>query len=209
MDEVPGARERPGGTSIKIIEHDGETAISLPPQGLGLPLTILGIIDVFGVIVFIVALVLFILERHSFFGVRDLLPTDNTPTQHWKWAFVAAWIGLIALGSWVLFYILRIGYQSEELTFTPGSVIWQHRTIGRKRERRFPYSAISAFQLTHDPTGMRRSQVLLLTPGLNQDAQSPAEEEHNLFENSTEEEKGWLESVCNVLLVRYRTSGKA
>ncbi|HEX5323109.1 MAG TPA: hypothetical protein VFW40_04930 [Capsulimonadaceae bacterium] len=203
MNEIPGARERPGGTQIKILEHDGETSISAPPQGLGLPLIILGAIDTFGLGVFIVALVLFVLERHSFFGVRDLLPTDNTPTQHWKWFFVASWIGLIIGGGWVLLYILRLGYQSEELCFTHDCLIWYHRTIGDLRERRFPLSTISAFQLTHDPAGMRRSRLLLLTP-VDEHGQPASEEEHVLFENTTEEEKDWLESVCNVLLIRYR-----
>lgn len=202
MNEVPGARERPGQTKITIAERDGETVISVPAQGLSIPLIALGALDVIGLITFVVALVLFILERHSFFGVRDLLPTDNTPTQHWKWVIVASWIGLIALGCYVLLFILRLSYQSEELRFASDTLAWCQRTVGRRQRRTFPYSSITAFQLARDPTGMRRSRLLLLTPP---NSSGPAEEEYSIFENANEEEKDWLESVCNVLLVRYRS----
>lgn len=201
MDEVPGARERPGATKIQIAGQGGDTVIRVPAQGLSIPLIALGVLDVGGLITFVVALILFILERHSFFGVRDLLPTDNTPTQHWKWVIVASWVALIALGCYVLLFILRISYQSETLRFGTNGLVWTTRAPGRRSERAIPYSAVSAFQLARDPTGMRRSRLLLLTPP---SPEAPAEEEYAIFEGATEEEKSWLESVCNVLLVRYR-----
>src|SRR5579884_1165532 len=164
MDEVAGARERPGRTDIKVDTNDGATTVRLPAMGLGIPLIALGVLDIAGVITFIVALILFILERHSFFGVRDLLPTDNTPTQHWKWVIVAMWIGLIVFGSWVLLFIARIGYQTEAVRFDRNGVDWLRATIGRREERQLAYEDVLGFTLTHDPTGMRRSRLLLLGP---------------------------------------------
>lgn len=201
MDEVPGARERPGSSKIEIAQQDGDTVVAVPAPGLGVPLIALGLLVLAGLITFVVALVLFILERHSFFGVRDLLPGDNTPTQHWKWVIVASWIGLIAVACYVLLFILRISYQSETLRFGASGLTWAARAPGRRLVRTFPYSSVSAFQVERDPTGMRRSRLVMLTPP---SPDAPAEEEYPVFEAATEEEKSWLESVCNILLVRYR-----
>lgn len=194
LEEVPGARERPGGSAIRIgREKDGTARILLPASGLS-PVVLLfsGILSVNLLLTLYTGLVLIFFHKSVLF-MAEISPSGlPVSLLHWDWALLVGLLGAEALGVWTLAAILRPLTARETVEIGQEWLVVRHSGWGRTQERRLTRADVRGFRLQRDPQGMDSSTLWIEGRG----------ERINIGEFLREAEREWLVSAGNALLAQ-------
>lgn len=192
LNEVPGARERPGGCPVVVThEDDGTVRLILPPHGVS-PIVLFFALVLLGnlLITLYTGLVLVIFHRSVLFMAQ--VSPSGLPVSLTRWTWLLA-LGLIAaegLGFGTLWAILRPLSAQETVEIGPNWLAVRHSEWGRTREWTSARGDVRGFRLRRDPQGLKAGTLTVEGRG----------ERVEMGEFLREADREWLESAGNALL---------
>lgn len=192
LEEVPGARERPGGCRIRVVRgDDGGVTLFLPPPGVSPVVLFFSLILLGNLLVTLYTGLVLTLAHRSVLFMAQISP-GGLPfsLRHWDGLLLCGLLGAEALGFWTLAAILRPIGVRESVQITAQSVIIRQWGWGRARERRIPRADLRGFLLRRDPQGLNASRLTA------QGAGDPI----TVGEFLREADREWLASAANALL---------
>lgn len=192
LEEVSGARERPGGCRIVVRRlENGATSITIPPRAASPFVVVPACILLLNLLLTLYMGAMLFFAHRSVLFMSEIAPNDLPRSMHpFEPWFVFGWLFLEAIGFWTLLAIVRPLFTREYLMLDRQEVTQGRHAFGRSAERRFPRAIVNGFHLKRDPQGFVQSALTLQTRG----------EEVEVAEHSNEADREWLASVANVLL---------
>ncbi len=192
LEEVPGARERPGGCRIVLRRvENGATIITIPPRTASPFVAVPACILLLNLLLTLYMGAMLFFAHRSVLFMSEIAPHDLPRSMHpFEPWFIFGWLFLEAIGFWTLMAIVRPLLTREYLILDRQEITQGRHAFGRSAERRFPRATVSGFHLKRDPQGFVQSALTLQIRG----------EEVEVAEHSNEADREWLASVGNVLL---------
>ena len=192
LDEVAGARERPGSCRVQITrEENGSVVLSFPPAGVSPPIWFFSAVMLGNLLITLyTGTVLLILHRSVLFMTQISpggLPLSLNHYDLWLWLALLLAVGL---GFWTLAIILRPVTSRERLEIGPLWVTIEHRAWGRTTVRQLARQDVRGFLLRRVPPGLDSGILTVQGRG----------EEIVFGEYLREADREWLVSVGNALL---------
>ncbi len=191
LEEVPGARERPGGCPI-LVAADGDTlTITLPPRGVSPVVFFFACILLGNLLLALYTGLMLLMAHKSVLVMAQIAPGGlPAPLRQDAGFLLAALLLAEALGFFTLAAILRPVFFHETLHIDPNWVRVCRTDWGRLSQRTLARSEIAGFDLRRQPPGLDAGRLLLLGRG----------EEVEIGEGLREADREWLASVGNALL---------
>ncbi len=192
LDEIPGARERPGGCLVAVTrEDDGTVRLTLPPRGVS-PIVLFFALVLLGnlLVTLYTGLVLVVFHRSVLFMAQvspSGLPVSLT---RWTWLLALGLLSAEALGFGTLWAILRPLSAREVVEIGPDWLTVRHSEWGRAREWALARGDVRGFRLRRDPQGLKAGTLTVEGRG----------EAVEMGEFLREADREWLESAGNALL---------
>ena len=192
LDEVPGARERPGGCPIRVArEDDGALTLTVPARGVSPVVLFFACVLLGNLLVTLYTGLTLALTHRSVLFLAQISPGGLPYSlRGWEWALVAGLLLAESLGFLALWAILRPLSVREVIRLDGDGVSVRHSEWGRVRERRLPRADVRGFVLRRDPQGLKASTLTVRGRG----------EAVEIGEYLREADREWLASVGNALL---------
>ena len=192
LDEVPGARERPGNCRIRITREDnGSFVLFLPPSGVSPPIWFFSAVLLANLLVTLYTGAFLLLAHKSVLFMAQIspggLPVSLKHYGLWLWLALLLAEGL---GFFTQAAILRPVTAREQVEIGNEWVTVQQWAWGRGTERRLARPDVRGFLLRRIPPGLDSGILTLQGRG----------EEITLGEFLREADREWLVSVGNALL---------
>lgn len=192
LEEVAGARERPGGCRVQITrEENGSFVLSIPAAGVSPPLWFFSAILLANLLITLyTGTVLLLLHRSVLFMTQISpggLPLSLNHYDLWLWLALLLAVGL---GFWTLAVILRPVTLREKLVFENNWVSLRQQAWGKRTEQRMARPDVRGFVLRRVPPGLDSGVLSVQGRG----------EEIVFGEFLREADREWLVSVGNALL---------
>lgn len=192
LDEVPGARERPGGCPIQVVrEENGAVTIAVPPRGVSPVVLFFACVLLVNLLVTLYTGLVLTLTHQSVLFMAQISPSGLPYSlRHQEWALLGGLLLAEALGFWTLAAILRPIRTRDTVEISSEWVRVRHWEWGRARERRLARGDVRGFLLRRVPPGLDAGTLTLQGRG----------EEIPIGEFLREADREWLASAGNALL---------
>lgn len=190
-EEVPGARERPGGCPI-LVAADGDTVtLILPPRGVSPVVFFFACILLGNLLLALYTGLMLLLAHQSVLVMAQIAPGGLPVSLRQQTGFLLAALGLAeALGFFTLAAILRPIFFHETLCIDNNSVQVCRTDWGRRSRHTLARSETTGFALRRVPPGLDAGRLMLLSRGT----------EVEIGEFLRERDREWLASAGNALL---------
>lgn len=192
LDEVPGARERPGGCPVTVARGpDGTATLALPPRGVS-PIVLFFALVLLGnlLVTLYTGLVLLITHRSVLFMAQVSPSGLPVSLLRWAWLLLLGLAGASALGFGTLWAILRPLSARETVEIGPAWLTVRRSEWGRTREQTLARADVRGFRHRRDPQGLKAGILTVEGRG----------ESIEIGEYLREADREWLESAGNALL---------
>ena len=192
LDEVPGARERPAGCPIQIVqENTGDITITLPPRGVSPLVLFFACVLLGNLLITLYTGLMLTLAGRSVLFMAQISPGGLPYSLHgWEWAILGGLLLAEALGFWTLAAILRPLSVRETVRIDRAWLRVSHSEWGRTRERQLARADVRGFLLRRIPPGLDSGTLTIEGRG----------ERVEIGEFLREADREWLVSVGNALL---------
>ncbi len=191
LDEVPGARERPGGCPISVCADRDTITLILPPRGVSPVVFFFACVLLGNLLLALYTGLMLLLAHKSILAMAQIAPNGLPVSLRHQVGFLLAALGLAeALGFFTLTAILRPIFFHETLEISPEWIQIERWDWGRCRTRTFARTEIRGFHLRRIPPGLDAGRLMLLGGG----------EEVEIGEFLREADREWLASAGNALL---------
>ncbi len=192
LDEVPGARERPGHCPIQIRrEEDGNITLVIPPRGVSPVVLFFACVLLANLLITFYTGLVLVLARRSVLFMAQISPTGLPYSlRHWEPALLLGLLLAEALGFFTLAAILRPVTARDTVEISEEWVGVRHSEWGRAREHRLARRDVRGFLLRRIPPGLDAGTLTLQGRG----------EEVVIGEFLREADREWLASAGNALL---------
>ena len=192
LEEVPGARERPGRCPIRIQrEEDGTILLSVPPRGVSPIVLFFAFVLLANLLITLyTGLILFVAHRSVLFMAQISPSGLPYSLRHWEGALLLGLLLAEALGFFTLAAILRPITARDTVEISREWVSVRHSEWGRAREHRLARRDVRGFLLRRVPPGLDSGTLTLQGRG----------EEVEIGEFLREADREWLASAGNALL---------
>ena len=192
LEEVPGARERPSGCSVRIEQAtNGTLTLTLPSRGVS-PIVLFFACVLLGnlLITLYTGLVLLLAHRSVLF-LAEISPGGlPVSLHHWEGQLMLMLLSAEALGFFTLAAILRPLAVRENVQLDQEWLRVRHWEWGRVKERQIARRDLRGFVLKRVPPGLDAGKLTIQGRG----------EEIEIGEFLREADREWLVSVGNALL---------
>ena len=192
LDEIPGARERPGGCPVVVTcEDDGMVRLTLPPRGVS-PIVLFFALVLLGnlLITLYTSLVLLMFHKSVLFMAQVSPSGLPVSLNRWTWLLALGLLSAEALGFGTLWAILRPLSARETVEIGPEWLTVRHSEWGRAREWTQARGEVRGFRHRRDPQGLKAGTLTV----------ESRDESMELGEFLREADREWLESAGNALL---------
>ena len=191
MDEVPGARERPGGCPITVMADENKITVTLPPRGVSPIILFFACVLLGNLLTALYTGLMLLLANRSVLGMAQIAPNGLPVSLRHEVGFLLTALLLAeALGVFTLAAILRPIFFREILTFDADWVQVRQYDLGRTRQEALARQDVRSFQIRHVPPGLDAGILVIQGRG----------EEIEVGEFLREADREWLASVGNALL---------
>ncbi len=192
-DEVPGARERPGGCPITVASDGGVVTLTLPPRGVSPFVLVFAAVLLGNLLVAGYTGLMLLLLNKSVLGMAQIAPSGlPLPLKH-QAGFLLVALGLAeALGGWTLAVILRPIFFREVIVIDADWVRITRSDWGRKTTRALARRDVRGFIVHKVPPGLDAGVLSVQGRG----------EEIVVGETLREADREWLASAGSALLRR-------
>ncbi len=192
LDEVPGARERPGRCPIRIARgDDGTVTITIPARGVSPVVLFFACVLLGNLLITLYTGLVLTLTHRSVLFMAQISPSGLPYSlRHWEWALLTGLLLAEALGFWTLAAILRPITARDTVEISREWVRVRHGEWGRARERRLARGDVRGFLLRRVPPGLDAGTLTIQGRG----------EEIEIGEFLREADREWLASAGNALL---------
>ncbi len=194
LDEVPGARERPGGCPVQIArEDDGTVTLIIPAPGISPIIWFFACVLLGNLLVSLYTGLMLLIGHRSVLFMAQISPGGlPVSLNHWEPPLLGGLLLAEALGFFTLAAILRPITVRETVTIDRDWVHIQHAEWGRTREYQMPRADVRGFLLRRVPPGIDAGILTIQGRG----------EQIEIGEFLREADREWLVSVGNALLGR-------
>jgi hypothetical protein len=193
LQEVPGAKERPGGCPITVSADGDEITLTLPPRGISPVVCFFACVLLGNLLVSLYTGLMLLLADKSVLGMAQIAPGGLPVSLRHEVGFLLAALGLAeSLGFFTLAAILRPIFFHETLHIDSE---WLHVCRwdwGRMTRQSLARTDISGFDLRRVPPGLDAGRLTIQGRGA----------EVEIGEGLRETDREWLASVGNALLAR-------
>lgn len=192
LDEVPGARERPGGCPVRITrDSDGTILITIPPRGVSSIIYFFAGVLLLNLLLTLYTGLVLTLTHRSVLFMAQISPSGLPYSlRGWEGALLLGLLMAEALGFWTLAAILRPILVRDTVELSHEWVRVRHWEWGRARERQIVRREVRGFLLRRVPPGLDAGTLTLQGRG----------EEIEIGEFLREADREWLASAGNALL---------
>ncbi len=191
MDEVPGARERPGGCPITVAADRDQITITLPPRGVSPVVFFFACVLLGNLLVALYTGLMLLLANKSVLGMAQIAPGGlPVSLRHQVGFLLTALLLAEALGFFTLAAILRPLFYRETLLIDPNWVQICRWDWGRITQQSLARTDISGFDLRRVPPGLDAGRLTIQSRGV----------EVEIGEFLRETDREWLVSAGNALL---------
>jgi len=191
MNEVPGARERPGGCPITVAADGDKITLTLPPRGVSPVVFFFACVLLGNLLVALYTGLMLLLANKSVLGMAQIAPGGlPVSLRHQVGFLLTALLLAEALGFFTLAAILRPVFYRETLLIDPDWVQVCRWDWGRSRLQSLTRADLRGFELRRVPPGLDAGRVIILGRG----------EEVEIGEYLRETDREWLVSAGNALL---------
>lgn len=193
LDEVPGARERPGGCPVRVTrDEDGTVTLVIPPRGVSpIVLFFAGVLLLNLLLTLYTGLVLTLTGRSVLFMAQISPSGLPYSLRHWDGPLLIGLLLTEGLGFFTLAAILRPITTRETVELDETWLRVRHSEWGRTRERRIARTDVRGFLLRRVPPGLDSATLTIEGRG----------EQIEIGEFLREADREWLASVGNALLI--------
>jgi len=192
LDEVPGARERPGRCPIQIRrEDDGTVTLDIPPRGVSPIVLFFACVLLANLLVTLYTGLVLVITHRSVLFMAEISPSGLPYSlRHWQGALLLGLFTAEALGFFTLAAILRPITVRDRVEISGDWVRVRRFEWGRVQERRMARGDVRGFLLRRVPPGLDAGTLTLQGRG----------EEVVIGEFLREADREWLASAGNALL---------
>ena len=192
LDEVPGARERPGHCPIQIRrEDDGTVTLDIPPRGVSPIVLFFACVLLLNLLITLYTGLVLVIAHRSVLFMAQISPGGLPYSlRHWEGALLLGLFTAEALGFWTLAAILRPITARDRVEISGDWVRVRHSEWGRGGERSIARGDVRGFLLRRVPPGLDAGTLTLQGRG----------EEIVIGEFLREADREWLASAGNALL---------
>ncbi len=192
LDEIPGARERPGGCPVAVTrEDDGSLTLRLPPRGVSPIVLFFSLVLLLNLLITLYTGLVLLISHRSVLFMAQVSPSGlPVSLDRWVWLMLLGLISAEALGFGTLWAILRPVSAQETVTIGPEWLTVRHSEWGRTRHWSLARANVYGFRHRRDPQGMNSGTLTVEGRG----------ESIELGEFLREADREWLESAGNALL---------
>jgi uncharacterized membrane protein len=193
LEEVPGARERPGGCPIMVSADGDKITLTLPPRGISPVVFFFACVLLGNLLVALYTGLMLLLANKSVLGMAQIAPGGLPVSLRHEVGFLLAALGLAqALGFFTLAAILRPVFFHETLHIDREWLHVSRWDWGRMTRQSLARTDISGFDLRRVPPGLDAGRLTIQGRGM----------EVEIGECLRETDREWLASVGNALLSR-------
>ena len=193
LNEVRGAKERPGGCPISVAFDGNAVTLILPPRGVSPVVFFFACVLLGNLLVALYTGLMLLLANRSVLAMAQIAPNGLPVSLRHEVVFLLAALGLAeALGVFTLAAILRPIFFHETLRLDSEWVQVQRSDFGRTTQIIMARADVAGFDLRRVPPGLDAGKLLLLGRG----------EDVELGEFLRETDREWLASAGNALLAR-------
>ena len=191
LNEVPGARERPGGCPIQVVTNDGTVRFTLPPRGVSPLVFFFAAVLLGNLLVALYTGLMLLLQNKSVLGMAQIAPGGLPVSLKHQVGFLLFALGLAeALGVFTLAAILRPVFFHETLLIDADWVKIERSDWGRTKTLARARADVRGFALRRVPPGLDAGTLVIQGRG----------EEIEIGEFLREADREWLASAGNALL---------
>jgi len=192
LDEVPGARERPGRCPVQIgREDDGTVTLVIPPRGVPPIVLFFACVLLANLVLTLYTGLVLVLTHRSVLFMAQISPSGLPYSlRHWQGALLLGLLLTEGLGFFTLAAILRPITARDTVELSGEWVRVRHSEWGRARERRLARRDVRGFLLRRVPPGLDSGTLTIQGRG----------EEITIGEFLREADREWLASAGNALL---------
>ena len=191
LDEVPGARERPGGCPITVMSGGGRVTITLPPRGVSPIVYFFACVLVGNLLTALYTGLMLLLANRSVLAMAEISPSGlPVSLRHDVGSLLAGLLLAEALGVYTLLAILRPVFFHETLVLDAEGVHVARTDWGRMEHQTLTRIDVRGFEVRRVPPGLDAGRLFILGRG----------EEIEIGEFLREADREWLASVGNALL---------
>ena len=191
LDEVPGARERPGGCPITVMSEGGKVTITLPPRGVSPIVYFFACVLVGNLLTALYTGLMLLLANRSVLAMAEISPSGlPVSLKHEAGSLLAGLLLAEALGVYTLLAILRPVFFHETLVLDAEGVHVARTDWGRTEHQTLARMDVRGFEVRRVPPGLDAGRLFIQGRG----------EEIEVGEFLREADREWLASVGNALL---------
>jgi uncharacterized membrane protein len=191
LNEVPGAKERPGGCPITVVSDGGRVTITLPPRGVSPVVLFFAVVLLGNLLTALYTGLMLLLANRSVLAMAQISPGGLPVSLRHEVGFLLVALLLAEiLGFYTLAAILRPVFFHETLQLDTEWVQVCRSDLGRTRQQALARADVRGFQVRHIPPGLDAGILVIQGRG----------EEIEVGEFLRETDREWLASVGNALL---------
>ncbi len=191
LNEVPGARERPGGCPITVVMEGDAVIFTLPPRGVSPVVFFFAAVLLGNLLVALYTGLMLLLANKSVLGMAQIALGGLPVSLKHQAGFLLFALGLAeALGVFTLAAILRPIFFHETVVLDADWVRIERSDWGRTKTRALARTDVRGFVLRRVPPGLDAGMLLIQGRG----------EEVEVGEGLRETDREWLASAGNALL---------
>ncbi|MGI4792372.1 MAG: hypothetical protein ACRYFS_26395 [Janthinobacterium lividum] len=191
LNEVPGARERPGGCPIEIETDGDQITVTLPPRGVSPVIFFFACILFGNLLTALYTGLMLLLANKSVLAMAQIAPNGlPVSLRHDVGFLLVALLLAEALGLFTLAAILSPIFYHEKLVFAAKWIHIFRSKWGRTQELKLVRADVRGFHIRRVPPGLDAGVLTIQARG----------EEVEIGEFLREIDREWLASVGNTLL---------
>ena len=155
LDEVPGARERPGGCPIRVLDNGASVTITLPPRGVSPVVFFFACVLLGNLVLALYTGLMLLVANKSVLAMADIAPSGLPVTLKHDAGFLLAGLLLtIGLGFFTLAAILRPLFFHETLQMDADWITLRSTDWGRTTRKSLTRPDVRGFELRRVPPGL-------------------------------------------------------